>query len=102
MTGALDPLLHSGPRIAIVSRLALHERMRFAALRDATGMTGGNVASHLDHLEKAGYVVQKDAIIGLRPGKWVALTPAGREAFTVYVAALDKLVLELKHATGQR
>lgn len=95
---ALDPVLHSGPRIAIVGRLVYHPALRFAALRDATQLTGGNLASHLAVLEKEGYVVQRDAIISLRPGKLVALTDRGREAFRRYVAALEALVSELKAA----
>jgi DNA-binding MarR family transcriptional regulator len=95
---SLDPALHHPARIAIASRLMLVEHMRFTALRDATGLTSGNLASHLAALEKAGYVTQRDAIIRLRPGKLVAMTPTGREAFRAYVSALEALVAELNRS----
>lgn len=96
MSRDLDPAFHHPARIAIASRLAVHELMRFAALRDACGLTSGNLSSHLALLERAGYVHQRDAIVRLRPGKLVALTPEGREAFAAYVAALERLLAQLK------
>ncbi len=92
----LDPALHAPARIAIASRLVAVERMRFAALRDATGLTPGNLAGHLEALERAGYVEQRDAILSLRRGRLVAMTPRGREAFDAYVRALEALVADLK------
>jgi len=94
----LDPVLHHPARIAIATRLAIDERLRFTALREATGLTPGNLASHLAAMEKAGYVAQRDAIIRLRPGKLVALTDAGRAALAAYAAQLEALLDELKLA----
>lgn len=92
----LDPLLHNAPRIAIVSRLLLFEVVRFAKLRDLTGLTPGNLATHLDSLERGGYIQQRDAFIAKRPGKIIALTPQGREAFSRYVANLQRLLQDLQ------
>lgn len=92
----LDLVLHSPTRIAIVSRLLVVGPMRFAALRDAVGLTGGTLASHLDVLERAGYVAQRTGLVALRPAKVVVVTARGREAFFAYVAMLDQLVGELK------
>lgn len=97
---AKDPVLHSAPRIEIVGRLVLHEHLRFAALCRLTGMTGGTLSSHLAMLERAGYVVQRDAILQLRPGKLVALTPRGRDAFRTHVEALDALLGRLRGLRG--
>jgi DNA-binding MarR family transcriptional regulator len=96
--GDLDPVLHHPARIAIATRLAVHEHLRFTALKDATGLTPGNLASHLAAMEKAGYVAQRDAIIRLRPGKLVALTDAGRAALAAYTAQLEALLGELRLA----
>src|SRR5579885_1319636 len=94
----LDAVLHHQARIAIATRLAVHEHLRFTALKEATGLTPGNLASHLAALEKAGYVAQRDAIIRLRPGKLVALTEQGRAALAAYTTQLEALVGELKLA----
>jgi DNA-binding MarR family transcriptional regulator len=92
----LDPAYHAPARIAIASRLVASERMRFAALRIATGLTPGNLATHLDALEKAGYVTQRDAIVARRRGRVIAMTEEGRAAWRAYVAALEALVAALR------
>lgn len=91
----LDPTLHNAARIRIVSRLALSD-LRFAALRDATELTPGNLSTHLESLERAGYVRQRHAFFARRPGRIVALTPEGRAAFAAYVEALDALLADLR------
>ncbi|MBI2078246.1 MAG: transcriptional regulator [Euryarchaeota archaeon] len=93
---ALDEILHSPPRIAIASRLVFHGSLRFARLREATGLTAGNLASHLDSLTRAGYVEQRDGFVLKRRGKIVTLTAQGRAAFDRYVSQLEGLVKELK------
>lgn len=83
-----DPVLHSGPRITIMSRLAIHRHMRFAALRRATGLTGGNLAAHLEVLAKAGYVTLESDARTVAQRKTIAMTPNGDVAFSDYLAAL--------------
>lgn len=98
----LDPALHHPSRVAIVTRLLPSEHVRFAKLQELTGLTSGNLASHLEALERAGYVAQRDAIVQLRPGKLVAMTEKGREAFRAYVEQVEALLAELKAADIKR
>lgn len=83
-----DPVLHSGPRITIMSRLVIHRRMRFADLRDSTTLSGGNLSSHLELLERAGYLVQDVDERKVVRQKTVRVTPAGDAAFRTYVSAV--------------
>ncbi len=92
----LDPVLHNEARIAIVTRLLLFDVLRFSRLKDLTGLTAGNLATHLDALEKVAYVEQRDAIVNRRPGKLVRLTDQGRTAFHSYLQGLEALVAELR------
>jgi DNA-binding MarR family transcriptional regulator len=83
-----DPVLHSGPRITIMSRLVIHQRMRFADLRDSTTLSGGNLASHLQVLGRAGYLVQDVDDRKVVRQKMVRVTPTGDAAFRAYVGAV--------------
>lgn len=96
MTPTLDAAFHHPARIRIASRLRLDDAVRFARLREATELTSGNLASHIETLERAGYVRQWEGSFGVRPGKLVALTVEGRAAFDAYVSALEALVAELR------
>ena len=88
-----DPVLHSGPRITIMSRLVIHQRMRFAALQRSTTLTGGNLSAHLETLAKAGYVALDVDERKVRRSKTARITPAGDTAFRAYVAQV-RAVLE--------
>jgi DNA-binding MarR family transcriptional regulator len=83
--GIFDPVLHSGPRITIMSRMAIHQHMRFAALQKSTGLTAGNLASHVETLSKAGYVTQDLDESKAEKRKTLRITAAGDAAFRLYV-----------------
>ena len=88
----LDPVLHEGGRLAIVSALAAAPRLTFTELRDALGMTDGNLSVHLQKLEKAGYVSIDKQFVGRRPQTSCLLTRAGRQAFGRYLDHLEAIV----------
>ena len=96
----LDPVLHEGGRLAIVSALAASPRLTFTELRDALGMTDGNLSVHLQKLEKAGYVSIDKQFVGRRPQTTCRLTPAGRRAFARYLNVLEAIVKQGKSAKG--
>ena len=80
-----DPLLHSGPRITVMSRMVIHQRLRFAALQRSTGLTPGNLSSHVETLCKAGYLSQDTDASKVTKRKTIHLTPLGDRAFRAYV-----------------
>lgn len=83
-----DPVLHSGPRITIMSRMVIRQRMRFSALQKSTTLTPGNLSTHLDVLVKAGYLALEVDEGKVQRRKVVLVTPAGDAAFRAYVAAV--------------
>ena len=92
---ALDPLIHQETRLRIVALLAgLGEgaKAEFTWLKEALGLTEGNLSSHLQKLEEAGYVRVEKGFRGKRPKTWVALTPEGRAAYEAYRKALLDLL----------
>ena len=88
-----DPLLHQGIRSKLVSLLISNEEMPFKALKEALGVTDGNLSSHLAKLEKEKYISIEKTFEGKRPKTVVKITPTGIEAFESYIEAL-KLFIE--------
>jgi DNA-binding transcriptional ArsR family regulator len=92
-TEALDRVIHERARLAIVSALAATKELSFAELKDATGLTDGNLSVQLRTLEVAGYVALEKSEAGGRKSRTGArLTGQGRRAFTSYLATLDKVL----------
>ena len=92
----LDRVIHEKGRLAIMSMLAASPELSFTELRDALGMTDGNVTTHIRTLQEAGYVAVAKSYQNKRPLTTVSLTTAGRKAFTGYVDLLEKIVQQTK------
>lgn len=92
MPEQFDSVLHSGPRITIMSRLAIRRLMGFAALQKSTTLTAGNLSTHLDVLAKAGYVTLDVDEKKVVRRKSVRVTPAGDAAFRAYVAQVRAIL----------
>jgi DNA-binding transcriptional ArsR family regulator len=95
----IDPLLHEGGRLAIVSTLAAVAHLSFQELRDMMEMTDGNLSIHLQKLQKAGYISIHKEFIGRRPHTSCALTPAGRAALVGYLDRLEAIVRQGRRQT---
>jgi DNA-binding transcriptional ArsR family regulator len=96
---AIDELLQSRVRLAIVAFLAGAEAAEFAAVRDATRTTDGNASVHLRKLEDAGYVLVEKRFVNRKPQTTYRLSERGRRALLDYVAHLESL---LPAATAKR
>jgi len=88
----LDEVLHSRIRLAIVSALASLEEAEFTWLKEKTGASDGNLASHLRKLEEAEYVTLKKTFIGRKPVSIYSLSAKGENAFNAYIKALRKFI----------
>jgi DNA-binding transcriptional ArsR family regulator len=89
---AIDEVLHSRVRLAIVAFLAGAEAAEFSAVRDAIRTTDGNASVHLRKLEDAGYVAVEKRFVARRPQTLCTLTAKGRKALLDYVAHLENLL----------
>jgi len=86
---AIDRLIHEPARYHIMAILYVIESADFLFLRNQTGMTDGNLSSHLSKLEKAGYLQVRKEFVGKKPHTMLELTVAGRQAFDTYRAAMQ-------------
>jgi DNA-binding transcriptional ArsR family regulator len=96
----LDPTLHERGRLAIVSVLAAVDCLTFTELRDALGMTDGNLSVHLQKLEDRGYVALDKHFVGRKPQTTCRITKAGQRAFTRYLDHLEAIVQRGRGQTG--
>jgi DNA-binding MarR family transcriptional regulator len=63
----------------------------FRFLLSTLALTKGNLSSHMDKLERAGYVEVHKGYNGKIPHTDYGLTKAGRKALAKYWTALDKI-----------
>ena len=89
---AIDEILHSRVRLAIVAFLAGAGTAEFSAVRQATRTTDGNASIHLRKLEDAGYVAMTKRFVGRKPQTLYELSERGRKALLDYVAHLETLL----------
>jgi DNA-binding MarR family transcriptional regulator len=80
----VDRLIHEPSRSIILAILAAVESADFLYLQRETGLTKGNLGSHLAKLEEAGYVKIEKTYRGKVPQTICSLTEAGRAAFHEY------------------
>lgn len=80
----IDRLVHEPARLMILAVLYVVERADFVFLMRQTGLTRGNLSSHMSKLEAAGYIdIQKEFVEKI-PRTLLRLTDSGREAFQAY------------------
>jgi len=94
---SLDRLLHEPARLSIVACLYVVDRADFVFLQSQTGMTGGNISSHVRKLEQANYITMRKEFQAAKPCTSFALTATGREAFTKYLASIRQLLAVLEN-----
>jgi DNA-binding transcriptional ArsR family regulator len=91
---ALDRTVHEPARLAILLLLSVVEQADFLYILGETGMSKGNLSSHMARLEEAGFVSVEKAFLEKTPRTVYELTEDGRLALEthrgVLVAAFEK------------
>jgi DNA-binding MarR family transcriptional regulator len=80
----IDRLVHEPARLMILAVLYVVESADFTFLLRQTGLTRGNLSSHMTKLEDAGYIEIKKEFVDKIPRTLLRLTDQGREAFQAY------------------
>jgi DNA-binding MarR family transcriptional regulator len=87
----LDPVIHAPARLRLMVTLAAlpeGDDLSFTRLQDITGLTPGNLITHLRKLEAARYA----RMVKTAEGTAVSLTPEGRAALQRYTVTLRGLL----------
>ncbi len=90
-TNGIDDTVHQRHRLGILTITAEAQRAEFGYLREALGLTPGNLSKHLTVLEGAGLVQVEKGYHGRRPRTWVRITAPGRAALDAEITALTEL-----------
>jgi DNA-binding MarR family transcriptional regulator len=80
----IDRLIHEPARYLIMAYLSVAESADAIYLQRQTGLTWGNLSSHLSRLEAAGYVAVIKDYIDKKPHTMLKMTAEGRAAFVNY------------------
>lgn len=80
----IDKLVHEPARLVIMSLLYVLENADFLFLMNHTGMTQGNLSSHISKLEGHEYVIVEKKFVRKRPHTILSLSNKGRKAFEAY------------------
>jgi len=94
----LDRLIHERVRLAIVSALAVRDKLTFNELKGLLKTSDGNLSVHARKLEDAEYVTCAKSFEGRVPKTEYRLTAQGRRALERYLDHMEALI----HATRGR
>jgi len=81
---SVDRVIHEPARLAIMARLYVLEEADWLFLHRQTGLSFGNLTSHLTRLEASGYVTIEKTFLDRKPHTLVRMTDEGRIAFDRY------------------
>ncbi|MCP4425604.1 MAG: ArsR family transcriptional regulator [Chloroflexi bacterium] len=94
----IDRIIHSPARLMILALLAVIDSADFTFLMTQTGLTRGNLSTHLSKLAEAEYVaIQKEFVENI-PRTLIRLTEDGRTAIRLYRENMRQVVDRLLEA----
>ncbi len=91
----IDKTIHEPARLMIMAHLFVVESADFLFLQRQTGLTWGNLSSHLSKLENAGYVAIEKEFLDKKPHTVLRLTNKGRTAFQEYRHSMQQVLEDL-------
>ena len=91
----IDRLIHEPARLMLLALLYVVESADFIFLMRQTGLTWGNLSSHMSKLEEAGYIEVEKEFKGRKPHTMLHLTEEGRAAFRQYRGRMKQVLDDL-------
>ena len=92
----LDRLVHEPARLAILSALSACESADFLFLQRITGLSKGNLNSHLAKLEDASLVTITKEFVGRVSRMAATLTTLGRDRLAAHWRDLERLARDTR------
>lgn len=87
-----DRLIHEPARLILMANLYVVDEADFVYLSRQTGLTAGNISSHMAKLEEAGYIHIAKQFVDKKPRTIYQLTQLGRGAFDDHKQKLNGLL----------
>jgi DNA-binding MarR family transcriptional regulator len=91
----IDRLVHEPARFMVLAHLYVVDSADFVFLMRQTKLTQGNLSSHMNKLESAGYIEVTKGFKGKRPHTMLRLTELGRTAFDAYRQRMEQVLSDL-------
>jgi DNA-binding transcriptional ArsR family regulator len=91
----LDRAIHAPARLMVMTYLYVVESADYVFLSRLTGLTWGNLSTHLSKLEETGYLVMEKEFRGKKPHTMIRLTDDGRAAFQAYRQSMMEVLGDL-------
>jgi DNA-binding MarR family transcriptional regulator len=88
----IDRLVHEPARLVILTILDLVESADFLFVMNQSGLTRGNLSSHMSKLEQAGYIEIKKEFVDKIPRTLLRITEKGKTAYQTYRKRMRKLL----------
>ena len=95
----VDPAIHAPARLTVMTYLYVVESADFVFLKNMTGLTWGNLSTHLSKLETAGYVALHKTFQGKKvslPGTFVHFANKDHGYLTVKMISTQGVSFETK------
>ncbi len=94
----IDRIIHEPARLRIMLYLSMVDESDFIYLLHKTGLSKGNLSSHLSKLENAGYVSIKKEFTGKIPHTLISLSETGSKAFESYRETMNDIIGRTDHS----
>ncbi len=88
----IDRHIHEPARLLIISHLYVISEADFLFLEKQTGLTRGNLSSHLSKLEDVGYIEITKEFVEKIPHTIIRLRKKGRKAFDAYRTSMKNFL----------
>jgi len=88
----IDRIIHSPARLKIMTVLSAVVTADFLFVMHHTGLTRGNLSSHMTKLENAGYIEVNKEFVEKIPRTLLKLTEKGRQAIQKYRENMEKVL----------
>ena len=91
----IDQVIHASARLMVLTYLYVVESADYVFLMRMTGLTWGNLSTHMAKLEEAGYIEMLKEFKGKKPHTKIQLTEQGRVAFREYKKSMQQVLDDL-------
>ena len=92
----LNRLIHERTRLALVSALAVNDRLTFTELKKLLDTTDGNLSVHARKLEEAGYIACTKGFEGRVPRTEYTITREGKKVLKDYLNHMERIICAIR------
>ena len=88
----LHKAFESRVRLGIMSILMVNDWVDYKSLKEQLNLTDGNLASHINGLDKLEFLMINKGFIGKKTNTTYRITELGKQKFSEHIGALERLI----------